>query len=67
MKIWITCFILLFGMAEFFQWLKDLMLSLPVYIVAGVLLAIASNTEHLPSLPLQLLQTKLGKTKTTSL
>jgi hypothetical protein len=67
MKIWITCFILLFGMVELFQWLKDLTLPLPVYVVAGVLLAIASNTKHLPSLPLQSLRTKLSKTKTTSL
>jgi hypothetical protein len=61
MKVWVTCFILLFGIVEFFQWLKALTLPLPVYVVAGVLLAIASNTEHLPSLSILFFQNKLDK------
>ncbi|MGF1516550.1 MAG: hypothetical protein ACFCVB_01925 [Nodosilinea sp.] len=49
MKLWLVCFLLLFGFAETAQWLGQLAwfdsveLSLPLTIVGGVGLAIASN------------------------
>lgn len=41
--MWLTCFILVFGIAEFYQWVKHFSVPLPVFILAGALLAIASN------------------------
>ncbi|NEQ25472.1 MAG: hypothetical protein F6K28_41695 [Microcoleus sp. SIO2G3] len=43
MRVWLTCFVLVFGMAEFYQWVKHFTVPLPVFILAGGLLAIASN------------------------
>ncbi len=49
MKLWLVCFLLLFGVAETAQWFGQLAwfdsvdLSLPLTIVGGVGLAIASN------------------------
>lgn len=49
MKLWLVCFLLLFGVAETAQWLGQLTwfdsveLSLPLTVVGGVGLAIASN------------------------
>ena len=43
MRVWITCFVLVFGMAEFYQWVRDFTIPLPVFILAGAILAIASN------------------------
>lgn len=49
MKLWLVCFLLLFGIAETAQWLGQLAwfgsveLSLPLTIAGGVGLAIASN------------------------
>jgi hypothetical protein len=43
MRVWITSFLVLFGMAELHQWMKNFTLPLPVFILAGALLAIASN------------------------
>ncbi|MBZ8179390.1 hypothetical protein [Oscillatoria salina] len=45
MKVWIVSFFLLFGLAELYQWAKDITLPLPVFILAGAFLAIASNYE----------------------
>jgi hypothetical protein len=49
MRIWLTCFGVLFAIAELFQWLKHLMLPLPIYILGGAFLAIASNYNKLVS------------------
>ncbi|MDB9519751.1 hypothetical protein PN466_22670 [Roseofilum reptotaenium CS-1145] len=46
MRLWISCFVLLLVLAEIFQQLKALSVPLPVFIVAGGLLAIASNFEQ---------------------
>lgn len=46
MRVWITSFLVLFGMAELYQWVKHFTLPLPVYILGGAFLAIASNYER---------------------
>ena len=43
MRVWITSVLVVFGMVELYQWTKNFTLPLPVFILAGVLLAIASN------------------------
>lgn len=53
MKVWFVSFFLLFAMAELYQWLKHFSLPLPVYILGGAFLAIASNYERITGLPWQ--------------
>jgi hypothetical protein len=43
MRVWIFSFLVLFGMVELYQWMKDFSVPLPIFIVGGALLAIASN------------------------
>ncbi len=43
MKVWITCVLVLYGMVEVYQWMKHFSLPLPVFILGGAVLAIASN------------------------
>ena len=43
MKVWITCVLVLYGMVEAYQWMKHFTLPLPVFILGGAVLAIASN------------------------
>lgn len=43
MKVWLLSVALLFGVVEFYQWLQEITLPLPLYAIAGVILAIASN------------------------
>ncbi|HEY9611751.1 hypothetical protein [Allocoleopsis sp.] len=43
MRVWITSVLVVFGMVELYQWMKNFTLPLPVFIVAGAVLAIASN------------------------
>ncbi|MGP1382158.1 MAG: hypothetical protein ACTS2F_01290 [Thainema sp.] len=61
---WLICFVVLFGATEFYRWLIHLIgidmtgfelaeLPLPVFILAGVALAIASNYSKQNSLPFQ--------------
>jgi hypothetical protein len=45
MKAWLISVAILFVLAEFSLWIKDFMLPLPIYILAGAFLAIASNYE----------------------
>ncbi|SRR5579883_475554 len=45
MRVWLGCFFVLFALAEFFDWLKAFHLPLPIYILGGAFLAIASNYE----------------------
>lgn len=47
MKVWLACFLLLFALAQFFDWIQELALPLPVYILGGAFLAIASNYDKL--------------------
>lgn len=43
MKVWIISVLVLFGMVETYQWMKHFTLPLPVFLLGGALLAIASN------------------------
>lgn len=43
MKVWITCVLVLYGMVEIYQWMKQFTLPLPAFILGGAALAIASN------------------------
>ncbi len=47
MRIWLVCFGVLFAIAELYQWAKQLTLPLPIYILGGAFLAIASNYSKL--------------------
>jgi hypothetical protein len=55
MRLWGVCFVLFFGIAEFYQWMQGLTLPLPFFIVLGGLLAIASNADkwHILIRPVQ--------------
>lgn len=48
MQIWLVCFLVFFGAAELYQWLQGITLPMPVFVVAGTLLAIASNADKFP-------------------
>lgn len=54
MKVWITCFVLLFGVAEVLQWVQQFSLPLPIFILGGAFLAIASNYDKLTNMPFHL-------------
>lgn len=45
MRIWLSCFLVLFAIAELYQWAQHLTLPLPIYILGGAFLAIASNAN----------------------
>ena len=45
MKAWLISVAILFVLAEFSLWVKDFILPLPIYILGGAFLAIASNYE----------------------
>lgn len=49
MRVWLACFIVLFAIAELYEWAKHLNLLFPIYIVGGAFLAIASNYDKLPN------------------
>jgi len=46
MRLWISCFVLVLVLAQIVQQLKALSVPLPVFMVAGGLLAVASNFEQ---------------------
>ena len=46
MKAWLVSVGILFVLVEAFSWLKNFILPLPVYILAGAFIAIASNYEQ---------------------
>lgn len=45
MRVWLASVILLFTLAQLFQWMKQLSVPLPVFILGGACLAIASNYD----------------------
>ena len=47
MRVWLACFLVLFALAELFDWVKGFSLPLPIYILGGAFLAIASNYNKL--------------------
>jgi hypothetical protein len=51
MRVWLTCFLVLFGVAELLDWMQDLSLPMPIFILGGAFLAIASNYNKLANLP----------------
>lgn len=61
MRVWVFCFILLFGLAELLQWLKQFSLPLPIFILGGAFLAIASNYERRAGFPFNLGGTEAEK------
>lgn len=47
MRVWFICFVVLFALSRLFDWVQQLSLPLPIYILGGAFLAIASNYEKL--------------------
>ncbi|MGK7946805.1 MAG: hypothetical protein AB4058_20275 [Microcystaceae cyanobacterium] len=45
MRVWLVTVILLFLVVQLYQWLRGFILPLPIYVMAGAFLAIASNYE----------------------
>ena len=47
MRVWFACFFLLFALAKLFDWVQELSLPLPIYILGGAFLAVASNYDKI--------------------
>jgi hypothetical protein len=47
MRVWITCFVVLFALAQLFDWVQQFSLPLPICILGGAFLAVTSNYEKL--------------------
>jgi hypothetical protein len=47
MRVWLACFFVLFALAEFFDWIQEFNLPLPIYILGGAFLAVASNYDKI--------------------
>ncbi|MFK0729856.1 MAG: hypothetical protein ACFKPT_26600 [Gloeotrichia echinulata GP01] len=47
MRVWLACIVVLFALAEFFEWLQKFTFPLPIYILGGAFLAIASNYDKI--------------------
>ena len=45
MLFWIVSVLILFSSIQFFQWIKDIISPLPIYILSGSFLAITSNYD----------------------
>ena len=45
MQLWISAVFVLFALVQFYQWVKGFILPLPIYVLAGAFLAIASNYD----------------------
>ena len=45
MKVSIVTFFLIFALVEFYQWIKQFTVPVPIFVFAGAFLAIASNSE----------------------
>lgn len=45
MRVWLVTVVVLFLGVQLYQWLQGFMLPLPIYVMAGAFLAIASNYE----------------------
>ncbi|ACB52732.1 hypothetical protein cce_3384 [Crocosphaera subtropica ATCC 51142] len=46
MRLWISAVLVLFVFVQFYQWVKGFILPLPIYVLAGAFLAIASNYDQ---------------------
>lgn len=47
MKVWLACIFVLFALAKLFDWVQELSLPLPIYILGGAFLAVASNYDKI--------------------
>ena len=61
MQVWLACFLVLFGLSELFQWMKQLSLPLPVFILGGAFLAIVSNYDRRAGFPFNLIGKSLDR------
>lgn len=43
MKVWLVTCLILFTLVQFYEWAKGFILPLPIYVLAGAFLSIASN------------------------
>lgn len=66
MRVWFASFLLLFALAQLFNWMKQLTLPLPVFILSGLLLAIASNYDKRSGWPFrnQITESKVNQIET---
>ncbi len=51
MKVWLPIFIAVFIVAQALQWARGLALPLPIFVVAGVILAAVSNWDRRAGIP----------------
>ena len=51
MKVWLPIFIAVFIVAQALQWAQGLALPLPIFVVAGVILAAVSNWDRRAGIP----------------
>ena len=63
MKFWLASVILLFVLAQLFQWMKQVSIPLPVFILGGALLAIASNYDKRSGWPFDNSRSQLKSSK----
>jgi len=47
MKVWFVTCVFLFVLVQLCQWIKGFFLPLPLYLLAGALLSLASNYENI--------------------
>ncbi|PSF34245.1 hypothetical protein C7H19_19135 [Aphanothece hegewaldii CCALA 016] len=45
MRVWLVTCLILFALVQFYEWAKGFILPLPIYVIAGAFLAIASNYD----------------------
>ncbi|MBW4665433.1 MAG: hypothetical protein KME01_14740 [Chroococcus sp. CMT-3BRIN-NPC107] len=45
MKVWLSCFLGLFAIAQLYQWAQNVTVLLPFYILCGAVLAVVSNAD----------------------
>lgn len=51
MRVWLVSCLILFTLVQFYQWVKGFILPLPIYVLAGAFLSLASNYEKGLPLP----------------
>jgi len=49
LRFWLVCFVILFVMVEFWQWLRELTIALPLCIIGGIALANLKAVSPTPS------------------
>lgn len=67
MQVWTICVFVVFGIVELYQWFQALTLPLPVYGIAGLILAFASNANQWTALLDAKTQRSLGSVPPESL